>query len=431
MAWPVRHQMIGMLFAGSVINYVDRVNISIAAPVIMKELGWSKDQFGWVFSAFLIGYALLQIPGGVIADRWSGRKVLTLAFCGFSLFTLLTPWGANAFFLLLAMRFLVGVFESMTFPATASINSRWIPRVEFGRAHTFSISGITAGQMVAYPLTTWIILHSDWQTVFYINAVFGLIWAVVWWRYASDTPALNTRITPAERTYIEAQLPPPPANPLPLSVVFTNVPLLTVAFAYMCYAYVGWMFLFWIPTYLVEARGYALGVMGIIGIPLQGSAFIGLVGGGMLGDYLLRRGWSSQFVRARIGGIGLALAFPFLLVGALVPSATLCVICLITFYGLFTSALACFSTVAIEFNQHLAGAIFGLINTLGTFAGFLGPLTAGYMLASSDENWLVPIFVATGVGIVSATVLLTVPIRPIQIKDAPSTAAVPVQGMVH
>src|SRR5262247_1335273 len=148
MALPVRYNMIGLLFCGTVVNYIDRVNISVAAPVIMKESGWDKGQFGLVFSAFLIGYALLQIPGGVIADRWSGRKVLALAFCGFSLFTLVTPWGANAFFLLLAFRFLVGVFESMTFPATASINSRWIPRQEFGRAHTFSISGVTVGQMI-------------------------------------------------------------------------------------------------------------------------------------------------------------------------------------------------------------------------------------------------------------------------------------------
>ena len=197
--------------------------------------------------------------------------------------------------------------------------------------------------MVAYPLTTWIILHSNWQTVFYINAVFGLIWAAVWWRYASDTPASASSyhskpngptLNPSFR-----HLRP---TPLPLSVVFTNLPLLTVAFGYMCFAYVGWMFLFWIPTYLVEARGYPLGVMGILGIPLQGSAFIGLVGGGMLGDWLLRRGWSSQFVRARMGGIGLALSFPFLLAGALVPSASLCVICLIIFYGLFTSALSCY-----------------------------------------------------------------------------------------
>jgi MFS family permease len=75
MAWPVRHQMIGLLFLGSMINYVDRVNISVAAPVMMKEMGLGKDLFGWVFSFFLIGYALLQLPGGVIADRWSGRKV--------------------------------------------------------------------------------------------------------------------------------------------------------------------------------------------------------------------------------------------------------------------------------------------------------------------------------------------------------------------
>lgn len=430
MALPVRYHMIGLLFLGSVVNYVDRVNISIAAPVMMKELGWTKDEFGWVFSSFLIGYALLQIPGGVIADRWSGRKVLALAFCGFSVFTFLTPWGANAFFLLLAMRFLVGVFESMTFPATASINSRWIPRPEFGLAHTFSISGITAGQMVAYPLTTWIILHSNWQTVFYVNAVFGLVWVAVWLWYARDTPASHPRVSQAEREYIASQIPPRPANALPLQVVFTNLPLLTVAFGYTCFAYVGWMFLFWIPTYLVEARGYPLGIMGILGIPLQGSAFIGLVGGGMLGDWLLRNGWSSQFVRARMGGIGLALSIPFLLVGALVPSASLCVICLIIFYGLFTSALACYSTVAIEFNQHLAGAIFGLINTLGTFAGFLGPLTAGYMLTGSGGNWLIPFFVDAAIAAVSATILLTVPIRPIKVAGL-SPTPVPVGGMVH
>jgi MFS family permease len=144
--------MIGLLFCGTVVNYIDRVNISVAAPVIMKETGWDKGQFGLVFSAFLIGYALLQIPGGMIADRWGGRKVLALAFCGFSLFTALTPLGQSAFMLLLLMRFFVGAFESVTIPALTSLNSRWIPRTEFGRAQTLSLSGITVGQMIAYPL---------------------------------------------------------------------------------------------------------------------------------------------------------------------------------------------------------------------------------------------------------------------------------------
>ena len=180
MAWSVRYHMVGLLFCSTVVNYIDRVNISVAAPVIMRETGWDKGQFGLVFSAFLVGYALLQIPGGVIADRWGGRKVLALAFCGFSLFTALTPLGQSALALLLAMRFLVGAFESVTIPALTSLNSRWIPRSEFARAQTLSLSGITVGQMVAYPLTTWLILHFSWPIVFYVNAVLGFVWAAVW-----------------------------------------------------------------------------------------------------------------------------------------------------------------------------------------------------------------------------------------------------------
>jgi len=430
MAWPVRYNMIGLLFCGSMINYIDRVNISVAAPVLMQEMGWEKDLFGWVFSAFLIGYALLQLPGGVIADRWSGRKVLALAFCGFSLFTLLTPIGAHAFFLLLTMRFLVGAFESMTFPATASINSRWIPRPEFGRAHTFSISGITVGQMVAYPLTTWIISQGSWQTVFYINALFGFVWAAIWLWYAADTPAEHPKVSPAERDYINAHLPPRTTAQLPLRIIFTNVPLLVLSFAYMCFAYIGWLFLFWFPTYLVEARGFPLSAMGTAGIFLHGGGFVGLVGGGALGDWFLRRGWSPQFVRVRLGGITMALSLPFLLSAALVPSPLLCVVFQIIFYMLFTIALAGFATVAIEFNQQFAGAIFGLINTLGTFAGFFGPFTAGYMLAWSGGNWLIPFFVSAAVGVVCAAILFVVPVRPIKI-EAPTPVPVALREAAH
>jgi MFS transporter, ACS family, glucarate transporter len=395
----------------------------------MKETGWEKDLFGWVFSIFLIGYAVLQIPGGVIADRWSGRKVLALAFLGFSLFTLLTPLGQWSFALLLLFRFLVGAFESMTFPAVASINSRWIPRQEFGRAHTFSISGITAGQMVAYPLTASIIQHSSWQMVFYLNAILGFVWAAVWLWYATDTPHAHSRITTTERDYIESNVTPRPSTPLPLRVVFTTIPLLVISLAYMCFAYIGWLFLFWFPTYLVEARGLSMSTMGWVGIFLHGGGFVGLVGGGALADWLLRHGWSPQFARARLGGISMTLAVPLLLGAALVPSVTLCLFLLIAFYAMFTVALSGFSTVAIEFNAALAGSIFGLINTLGTFAGFLGPLTAGYMLAGT-ENWLLPFYVSAAVGVVCAAILYVVPVRPIKIESIEPTPIV-AQPAVH
>ena len=424
MAWPVRYNMIGLLFCGTVVNYIDRVNISVAAPVIMKETGWDKGQFGLVFSAFLIGYALLQIPGGVIADRWGGRKVLALAFCGFSLFTALTPLGQSAFGLLLSMRFLVGAFESVTIPALTSLNSRWIPRAEFGRAQTLSLSGITVGQMIAYPLTTWIILQSSWPMVFYINAILGLAWMAVWLWYATDTPSAHPRVGQTERDYIAANLPPKPAVPLPLQAVFTNPSLLVLSLSYMCFAYMGWMFLFWFPDYLVDGRGFSLEAMGAIGVAVHGAGFIGILSGGAISDRLLRMGWSPQFARARFPGIGVALSVPCLLVTALVSSPTVCVVSLLLFYLLFASAIAGYTTVALEFNPHLAGAIFGMINTLGSFAGIFGPMTAGFMLSQSGGNWALPFLAAAAAGTVCASILFVVPIRPIKAETfIPAPAA--------
>ena len=151
------------------------------------------------------------------------------------------------------------MFESVTIPALTSVNARWIPRAEFGRAQTLSVSGVTVGQMIAYPLTTWIILNFSWQLVFYFNALLGLVWAALWLWFATDTPGEHPQISEEERTYIEANLLPRPAAPLPLRTVFANTSLLTVTLAYMCFAYVLWMFLFWFPTYLVEAARHVPG----------------------------------------------------------------------------------------------------------------------------------------------------------------------------
>ena len=149
--WPVRYKIIAILTLGSTINYIDRINISVAAPDIMRVTGWDEARFGFVFSAFLVGYALLQFPCGAIADRWSARKVIAWSCLGFSVFTALTPLGQMALSWLLGLRFLVGACESVTFPALTVFNSRWIPHPEFGRAQMLSISGASLGQVIAYP----------------------------------------------------------------------------------------------------------------------------------------------------------------------------------------------------------------------------------------------------------------------------------------
>jgi ACS family glucarate transporter-like MFS transporter len=224
MAWPVRYRLVGLLATGSMINYADRVNISVAAPVMMLALGWDEARFGLIFSAFLIGYTLLQIPGGMLADRWNTCRVLAVACIGFSVFTALTPLGALALGLMLAIRFSVGLFEAVSFPSYAALASRWFPRHEYGRALTMSLSGAHLGQALAYPITTWIVLSFSWPAVFYFNAVLGGLWLLVWLLFAANTPAEHPRISQAEREEIEANLAERPQTAGSLRAVLRSPP---------------------------------------------------------------------------------------------------------------------------------------------------------------------------------------------------------------
>src|SRR5262245_41102525 len=267
MAWPVRYNIVALLTLGTMVNYIDRVNISVAAPDIMRMTGWDKAQFGAVFSAFLIGYALLQFPGGALADRWSPRKVLAFSCVGFSLFTALTPLGPHAFFLLLTLRFLVGACESASLPSLTSLNARWTPRHEFSRAQTLGLSGAALGQMIAYPSTAWIIEHFSWEMVFYVNAIVGLLWALLWVAYDADTPREHAAVSAEEVQEIERGRTPLAA---PVAVSFLSLlkspSVLFLCLSYMLFGFIAWIFILWFPTYLVEARGLSRMHMGLVGM---------------------------------------------------------------------------------------------------------------------------------------------------------------------
>ena len=125
--------------------------------------------------------------------------------------------------------------------------------------------------MVAYPLTTWIVLHFSWPVVFYVNAVLGFVWAAAWLRYATDTPGEHPRISQEERHYIESNLAPKPAVPLPLRAVFTAPPVFILSLSYMCFAYIGWMFLFSSPRLRQRQACGRLFVATLIGAGLCGA----------------------------------------------------------------------------------------------------------------------------------------------------------------
>lgn len=409
---PVRYSIIGLLFLSTIINYADRVNIAIAGADIMRQTGWDKEQFGIILSAFLLGYALFQFPGGLIADRWSPRKVLALSCAGFSLFTALTPLGQYGLWPMLTLRFLVGVCESISLPALAAFNARWVPRQEYARAQTVSISGTSIGQMLAYPTTTWLIEAFSWPVVFYFNAAIGFLWMALWLWYTTDTPREHPKVQPEEREYIEANVLPRAIQhhqPSFWSIVSTPS-VLFLCLTYMLYAFVAWIFILWFPTYLVEGRGLSRMDMGKIGMLPTFGGFLGMITGGMVSDWLLRRGFGARVARARFPGVSVACAVPFLLIGVNASSIALTITCFTLFYFTFSLAVSGYWTMPRELAPQAVGAVGGVMNTTGNFAGLFGPTVAGFILQDSG-NWVLLFYVAAGIALTSSAIF-TFLVRP-------------------
>lgn len=400
MALPLRHKLIGLLTVGSMINFIDRVNISVAAPVIMPALGWDEAKFGVIFSAFLAGYTLFQFPGGLIADRWNACKVVALSCLGFSLFTALTPLGGLAFGLMLAIRFCVGMFESVSFPAYASLNSRWIPRQEYSRAQTVSLSGSYLGQTIGYPLTTWLVRAFSWQLVFYINAALGVIWAIIFFAFAKNTPAEHPKISQKELEHIEQNRASRAHSTVSPWAVIRSSQVLLLSVSYLCLVFGVWMIVLWLPTYLVKGHGFSVQAMGWVGMIPTMASFAGLVSGGVLSDKLLQRGFSKRVARAQGPSLCIGLGIPFLVAAVLVPWGSLSVACFALYLFSINLATGGYWSVPLELNPKLVGAISGVMTCAGNLGGVFGPMTAGYLYKATG-SWALPFLVAAAFAVVA------------------------------
>lgn len=405
--------MTALLLGGTSIAYIDRLNVAVAAPLIMKELGVGKAEFGWVFSAFLVGYAVLLYLGGLLADRWSPRKMLAMAVAGFSVATLLTPLLAHSLLALVFMRFLVGLLEGPVFPAVTSFNTRWFPQSDYGRAQTLALSGQMIGPIIAFPLTAWLIHRSSWQAAFVVQGLIGLSWAALWSWLAHDTPEDHPHADAQERAAVGAQ-PVGPQLRVSLREVLASKPLLLLYCSYMLLLFVVWLVIFWMPTYFGERWGWSLAEVSGVGVGLYLAALTGNVGGGMLSDRLVRRGWSAQLARSRSGAIGLALTVPLLCLVAYAPSAFMSAAWMVLVFFFASVALAGYVTLCAEVNRPLAGTLFGMMSTWGATAAIFGPLAGGYLAEGGD--WPSAFLTCATGAALAAAMLFALGRRPIRIE---------------
>ncbi|MCP5114364.1 MAG: MFS transporter, partial [bacterium] len=192
----MRYLVVFSLFALSMINYIDRAAISSAKKGIASDLALSDQAMGWVFGAFALGYALAQVPSGWLADRMGPRLALTVVAAIWSLFTGFTGL-AGSLAVLLVVRFLFGIAEAGSFPGSARAIYNWLPVAERGRANGILMSGSRIGAGVAFLLMPWLIGRFEWRGTFYLLAIPGAVWAILWAVFFRNHPRRPVEQTPA------------------------------------------------------------------------------------------------------------------------------------------------------------------------------------------------------------------------------------------
>jgi sugar phosphate permease len=191
----------------------------------------------------------------------------------------------------------------------------------------------------------------------------------------------------------------------------------------MFFGFIAWIFILWFPTYLVEARGFSRMGMGLVGMLPTVASFLGIVAGGVVSDYLLKKGFSPRTARARFPGLSVGLSLPLLLMAVTTASATLSVILFIGFYFILSLAVSGYWSMPLELNPHLVGAISGVMNTAGNLAGVFGPLTAGFIVARTG-SWVLPFYLAAALGVFCSLIFFFfVSIKPITIAGLAPAAA--------
>ena len=214
-----------MCFAATFVCYIDRVNISVAIIPMATEFGWSISTQGLILSMFYVGYLLMQIAGGRLADRFGGKIVLGIGVLIWSIFTLITPYAAfMGLFALYIARIGMGLGEAVTFPSIYSLVTRWIPADEKSKAIALNASGIPIGTVFALIVTPLLVSYLGWQWAFYLFGLVGVIWFIAWQKFVSTTPEEHPRISAQELQYLQANAPAVGhvEEPLPLSHFLKN-----------------------------------------------------------------------------------------------------------------------------------------------------------------------------------------------------------------
>ncbi|MBB3691869.1 MFS transporter [Sphingomonas sp. BK580] len=379
----VRHAVLWLTVLAYLITYMDRVVIATAAPSIQKEYGFSLVTMGWIFAAFQFAYALFQIPGGWLGDRFGPRRALTGVVVWWSTFTAATAltWSAGS---MMVCRFLFGLGEAGAFPIATRSLSRWMLPAERGWAQGLTHAGARLGGAVTPVFVALLIVDFGWRMPFLLFAGVGLVWAFCWFVYYRDTPREHRRVNATERAMIEDALGTGPARAkVPWRRLLRQPQLWTLSAMYFCYAYCINIFLTWFPKYLHDARGYDLAVMGLFAsLPLM-AGVVGDLAGGWTSDLLVKRGAGLKMARRVVAVVGFVTAAVMMPLAAAIDAPVASIICFcVAVFGLELTVGVSWA-VTLDIGGEFAGSVSAVMNTLGNLGAAIAAAVTGYIVTVS------------------------------------------------
>ncbi|MFI5612280.1 MFS transporter [Amycolatopsis sp. NPDC051903] len=380
-----------LMFITVVINYLDRSNLSIAAPAIAGELDLTKAQQGLLLSAFGWTYAAVQLPGGWLVDRVPPRVLYPVCLILWSLATaFMGVFGG--FVALIVLRLLVGTFEAPAYPINSKIATVWFPERERATAIGFYTSGQFIGLALLTPVLSWLQAAVSWHWVFITTGLVGIVWAVLW--YALYRSPRDSRANDAEVELIRAggglvdltreRRQRARITRADLAAVLGSRKLWGIYLGQFCLTSTLWFFLTWFPTYLVDYRHLDYLKSGFLASLPFIAALIGVLAAGVLSDFLVRRG--ASLGAARKGPIIAGLLLSTLMVCASFTDSTALVIVFLSvaFFGNGLASIT-WSLVSALAPRRLLGLTGGMFNFIGNLSSIATPIVIG--LVVTDESF--------------------------------------------
>lgn len=390
------------LFVMGFVAYMDRVNLSVAAPMIMKDFKFDKVQFGLVQTLFFVGYSLMQVPGGLMAERFGARKAMTMAISWWSAFTFFTAYASN-FLTFGIVRALFGIGEGPLYPGGSVLVSKWFSKKERGTANSFILAGSFVGPVLAPALTVSIMTAFGWRAVFIVFGVAGFLAALGWWLLARDNPADHPWVNKAELAKITEDHDPVttqvgPTPVAPIGKFLRSVQFWSIGLQYFVTDYIMYVYLSWLPLYLMEAQHFSLKEMGVMAsFPWLALCIITLTTG-YISDWLVARGISVSKVRVCFGATGLIVSSAALYMAAISGKPLLTVAWLTLSLGALGFTFNASWASCNDLGQKYTGTVSGWMNLCGNLGGVVAPtLTA---IIATQLGWQVALVFTSVVGLV-------------------------------